>query len=140
MRITTQEIKFTTKGEPDVIDLSDMVLEKLKKTNIKSGMLTLFVSGSTGAVSTIEYEPGLKEDIVSLYNKLIPKMSKYNHDATWGDGNGYAHLRATLQGASITVPIVDSRLTLGTWQQLVFLEFDNRPRNRNIILQFIGEE
>jgi secondary thiamine-phosphate synthase enzyme len=102
-------------------------------------MVNVFVQGSTASVTTIEYEPGLMKDLPEFYEKIIPRKKGYAHDDTWGDANGYAHLRASLQGPSITIPFSNGELLLGTWQQIVFLEFDNRPRQRKVILQFVGE-
>lgn len=137
--IITKEIAFRTKGVSDIIDITHRIAEELKKTKLVKGIVTIFVHGSTAAVTTIEYEPGLLKDLPELYEKLIPRKKTYAHDSTWGDANGYAHLRASLQGASLTVPFSDGGLLLGTWQQVVFLEFDNRGRQRRVILQFMGE-
>jgi len=101
--------------------------------------VTVFVAGSTGGVTTIEYEPGLEEDFSRLLEKIAPSNLPYNHDKRWGDGNGFSHVRASLLGPSLTVPFADGRLSLGTWQQIVFVDFDNRPRVRTIVLQFLGE-
>lgn len=137
--IITKEINFRTKGVDDIIDITSKVAEELHKTKLSNGIVTVFVQGSTGAVTTIEYEPGLLKDLPELYEKIIPRSKKYAHDDTWGDANGYAHLRASLQGPSITIPFSNNNLLVGTWQQVVFLEFDNRGRQRKVILQFVGE-
>lgn len=139
MQIITKEIIFRTKGVDDIVDITPRVIEELAKTRLKNGIVTVFVVGSTAGVTTIEYEPGLLKDLPELYEKIIPRSKHYQHDDTWGDANGYAHLRASLQGVSISIPFSDGNLLLGTWQQIVFLEFDNRPRQRKVILQFIGE-
>ena len=117
---------------------SDLV-SSVKKSKIANGLCTAFVVGSTAALTTIEYEPGLLKDIPELLNNLIPQNKRYHHDDTWGDGNGHAHLRSALIKTSFTIPIINSELTLGTWQQLILLDFDNRIRNRRIIIQIIGE-
>lgn len=138
-KIVTKEISFRTKGVDDIIDITPRITEELQKVKFTQGIATVFVLGSTAAVTTIEYEPGLLRDLPELYEKIVPRSKTYAHDSTWGDANGYAHLRAALQGASITIPFSGGNLLLGTWQQVVFLEFDNRPRQRRVVLQFIGE-
>lgn len=137
--IIGSEIKFGTKGVDDIIDITPNIVKELEKTKLMNGILNVFVQGSTGAVTTIEYEPGLLRDLPEFYEKIIPRSKHYAHDETWGDANGYSHLRASLQGPSITIPFGNGSLLLGTWQQVVFLEFDNRPRQRKVILQFLGE-
>ncbi|MCK4237373.1 MAG: secondary thiamine-phosphate synthase enzyme YjbQ [Candidatus Krumholzibacteria bacterium] len=111
----------------------------LRESGLVTGQLTVFVPGSTGAVSTVEYEPGLMKDLPELFEKLIPSGVTYNHDATWGDGNGFSHLRASIVGPSLTIPVSGGELTLGTWQQVIFLEFDNRPRKRIVHISILGE-
>lgn len=137
--IVTKIIEFRTKGADDILDITEKIQHELQTSGVLNGIVNIFVQGSTGAVATIEYEPGLIKDLPEFYEKIIPRSKKYSHDNTWGDANGYAHLRATLQGASITIPFSKRKLLLGTWQQVVFLEFDNRPRQRSLILQFVGE-
>lgn len=137
--IVTRELNFKTKGVDDILDITPKINEVLLKTGLKKGVVTVFVQGSTGAVTTVEYEPGLIKDLPDFYEKIIPRSKHYAHDETWGDANGYAHIRASLQGPSINIPFNNTALLLGTWQQVVFLEFDNRPRQRKIILQFVGE-
>ena len=136
--VIDKEIHFRTKGEDDIIDITLKVEEELRKTGLHAGTVTVFVPGSTGAVTTIEYEPGLLKDLPELLEKLIPRTKTYAHDKTWGDGNGYSHLRAALQGPSLTIPFKNGKMILGTWQQIVFLEFDNRSRQRRLVLQFMG--
>ena len=137
--IKTDEIKFETSGAGDIIDLTDAMAEAVGKSGLNAGTITAFVPGSTGGISTIEFEPGLLKDVPRLMEELIPSSRTYQHDETWHDGNGFSHLRSTLIGPDITVPFVAGRMTLGTWQQVVFLEFDNRPRSRSIVLQIMGE-
>jgi len=137
--IKTDEIKFETSGAGDIIDLTDAIAEAVNKSGLNAGTITAFVPGSTGGISTIEFEPGLLKDVPRLMEELIPSSRTYQHDETWHDGNGFSHLRSTLIGPDITVPFAAGRMTLGTWQQVVFLEFDNRPRSRSIVLQIMGE-
>jgi secondary thiamine-phosphate synthase enzyme len=139
MRIYEGDYSFSTDGDGTIIDLTDNLDVLLKESGVTTGQLTVFVPGSTGAVTTIEYEPGLLADLPQLFERLIPSGVTYNHDATWGDGNGFSHLRAAVVGPSLTVPVSGSRMTLGTWQQIVFLEFDNRPRRRSVRISVIGE-
>ena len=137
--IKTDEIKFETSGAGDIIDLTDAMATAIGKSGLNAGTITAFVPGSTGGISTIEFEPGLLKDVPRLMEELIPSNRTYQHDETWHDGNGFSHLRSTLIGPDITVPFAAGRMTLGTWQQVVFLEFDNRPRSRSIVLQIMGE-
>jgi len=136
--ILTDCITFSTKGNCDVIDITRDVTSALNKSKLQKGIVNITAIGSTGALTTCEYEPGLIQDLKDIFQKLIPR-GNYNHDQTWGDGNGHSHLRASLVGPSLTISFVDKELILGTWQQIVFLDFDNRPRKRKIALQFIGE-
>ena len=106
---------------------------------MKSGILTVFVPGATAGVTTIEYEPGLVHDLKEAFEKIAPRRGEYMHNARWGDGNGFSHVRASFLGPALTVPFGDKGLTLGTWQQIVLVDFDNRPRTREVIFQFIGE-
>ena len=138
VRIETRELHFSTHGEGDIIDLTNKVQKTLNELNLTKGTVTCFVPGSTAGLTTIEYERGLKKDLPILMEKLIPKRSNYHHNATWGDGNAFSHLRHALIGPSLTVPFSEGKLILGTSQQIVFLEFDNTPRKRKVILQFIG--
>ncbi|HDP94203.1 MAG TPA: YjbQ family protein [Candidatus Aminicenantes bacterium] len=133
------QIQFQTDTHHRMVDITTRVEEALDQSGMCEGMVLIFVIGSTGALSTIEYEPGLQSDFPELMQKLIPEELDYQHNKTWGDGNGHSHLRATLLGPSLTVPVVDGKLVLGTWQQIVFLEFDNRSRSRRLLVQFLGE-
>ena len=139
MTVATKMIQIQSKGETDIINITERVSAAIKESNIKNGIVTVFVSGSTAAVTTIEYEPGLVYDFPEMLSRVAPKDIQYKHDNTWHDGNGHSHVRASLIGPSLTVPVVHGKMSLGTWQQLVFLELDTRSRNRNIILQLIGE-
>ncbi len=139
MKIITKSIEIPTKGNPDLIDITAKVADILDSANIKNGSVTVFVAGSTAAITTFEYEPGLIKDVKEFFEKMIPRSKRYNHDETWGDANGFSHLRASLQGPSLVVPLREGKLVLGTWQQIVLAEFDNRPRQREIVVQLIGE-
>jgi secondary thiamine-phosphate synthase enzyme len=139
MTVATKIIQVRSKGETDIINITGQVSAAIEESNIENGIVTVFVSGSTAAVTTIEYEPGLVYDFPEMLSRVAPKGIQYKHDNTWHDGNGHSHVRASLIGPSLTVPVVDGKMSLGTWQQLVFLELDTRSRNRNIILQLIGE-
>ena len=137
--IATKRISLQSKGHGDILDITRQVEQKVAATEITDGTVTVFVSGSTAGVTTIEYESGVLSDLQQMWESLIPRDIPYNHDARWGDGNGYAHVRASLLGASLVVPFQGKRLMLGTWQQIVLIDFDNRPRSRQILLQIMGE-
>ena len=137
--VVSKRIGLQTKGHCDIIDITTEVEQQLAETGIRNGTVTLFVSGSTAGISTIEFESGLLSDFQSMWERNIPKDIPYNHDRRWGDGNGYSHIRASLLGASLVIPFDDKKLALGTWQQIVLVDFDNRPRSRQIILQIMGE-
>ena len=139
MKVINKKINLNTRGDPELVNITGQVSEILDDSGLKNGAITVFVSGSTAAITSFEYEPGLVKDVQELFDKLITRNKHYNHDQTWGDANGFSHLRAALLGASLTVPFEDGKLLLGTWQQLVLAEFDNRPRKRQIIVQLIGE-
>jgi secondary thiamine-phosphate synthase enzyme len=139
MKIITDAIEISTKGHTDIIDITGEVERLLQESGLREGQLTVFISGSTAGVTTIEYEPGLLKDLPEAFEKIAPTGVHYHHDATWGDGNGYAHVRAALLGASFSVPFKDGRLLLGTWQQIVVIDFDNRPRKRSVVVQMLGE-
>ncbi len=139
MTVVTENISVKTRGEVDIIDLTDQIDEKVSNSGLKNGIVTVFVPGSTGALTTIEYEPGLIEDLPAAFERLVPRNLSYEHEKRWHDGNGHSHVRASILGPSLTVPFNDSKLILGTWQQIVFIEFDVRSRARNLVLQIIGE-
>jgi secondary thiamine-phosphate synthase enzyme len=139
MAIVTKNIQIKSRGEDDVIDITKPTLKAIKESNLKNGIVTVFVSGSTAAITTIEYEPGLRNDFPKMLNRIIPRDIEYEHDKTWNDGNGHSHVRASLVGPSLTIPFKDGTLLLGIWQQVVLLEMDTRQRERQIILQIIGE-
>ena len=139
MRIITETIRLNTKGNPDLVNITEKVEKIMQSSKLKEGSVTIFVVGSTAAITTFEFEPGLAKDVQDMYENLISSKKHYYHDDTWGDANGYSHLRAALQGPSLTVPFEEGKLLLGTWQQIVLAEFDNRPRQRQIVVQIIGE-
>lgn len=139
MKVITDHIPLSTKGFTDIIDVTSRIAEAIHRSGITSGTVTVFISGSTAGVTTIEYEPGLLRDLPEAFEKIAPAKAHYHHDATWHDGNGYAHVRAALLGCSLTAPFRDGRMLLGTWQQIVVIDFDNRRRNRELILQIMGE-
>lgn len=139
MAVITRIITVSSDGENDMIDITRQIDEAIKATMLQDGIIAIFVLGSTAAVTTIEYEPGLKKDFPKMLARIAPSEIEYEHDNTWHDGNGHSHVRASLIGPSLTVPFNKKRLTLGTWQQIVVLEMDTRPRERKIVLQMIGE-
>jgi secondary thiamine-phosphate synthase enzyme len=137
--VVTKQINLQSKGHCDIIDITSQVAEQLAGAEINNGTVTLFVTGSTAGVTTIEFEPGLLSDFQSMWERNIPQNIPYHHDRAWGEGNGYSHVRASLLGASLVVPFNNKKLTLGTWQQIVLVDFDNRSRSRQITLQIMGE-
>jgi secondary thiamine-phosphate synthase enzyme len=139
IKIHTKKFSQKTSGFCDIIDITAKVREPIEKEKIAQGLVTVFVSGSTAALTTIEFESGLVQDLKELVEKIIPSGRRYHHDDRWGDDNGFSHLRAALFGPSLAIPIENGRPVLGTWQQIVLLDFDNRPRTREIIVQVMGE-
>jgi secondary thiamine-phosphate synthase enzyme len=139
MTVETKEITLQSRGNCDIIDITSQVAKDVEKSGIASGIVTLFIIGSTAGLTTIEYEPNLVSDFKKMWDRVIPQNIPYEHDKTWGDGNGHSHVRASTLGPSLTVPVANKRLTLGTWQQIVFVDFDNRPRSRKITIQILGE-
>ena len=137
--VVTNRISLQSKGQCDIIDITSQVEQQLAEADIDSGIVTLFISGSTAGISTIEFEPGLLADFKRMWERNVPQNTPYDHDRRWGDGNGYSHVRASLLGASLVIPFSNQRLALGTWQQIVVVDFDNRPRSRQIVLQIMGE-
>ena len=137
--VVTKKINLQTKGECDIVDITPQVARQVAEADIENGTVTVFITGSTAGVSTIEFEPGLLSDFQGMWERNVPKNILYKHDRAWGESNGYSHVRASLLGASLVIPFNNKRLTLGTWQQIVIVDFDNRPRSRQIILQIMGE-
>ena len=139
MGVYSDQINIKTDGEVDIIDITGEIQNSIGKSKLKDGIVCIFVAGSTGALTTIEYEPGLMKDLPQALEKIAPKGIYYNHHETWHDDNGHSHVRASIMGPSITVPFRNKKLIHGTWQQIVFVELDTSPRNREIIVQIVGE-
>jgi secondary thiamine-phosphate synthase enzyme len=139
MTVVTKDITLQSRGNCDIIDITSQVAKNVAESGVNSGIVTLFIVGSTAGITTIEYEPNLVSDFKNMWDRVIPQNIPYEHNKTWGDGNGHSHVRASTLGASITIPFVNKSLTLGTWQQIVFVDFDNRPRSRKIAIQILGE-
>lgn len=139
MSVNTQTIQLRTKGHADMHDITRQIEEALQRSGLTNGTLTLFCPSSTSAVTTIEYESGALADLRRLFDEIVPADRAYQHNQRWGDGNGHSHVRAALLGPSLTVPFVAGRLTLGTWQQILYVDFDNRPRSRELVVQIMGE-
>lgn len=137
--LAAETFNVRTKGNTDIIDVTENVASALKRSTIRSGIAAVFTAGSTAGITTIEYEDGAVSDLKEAIERIVPKNIHYNHDARWGDGNGFAHVRASLLSSSFTVPFKDKRLILGTWQQIILIDFDNRPRSREVLVQIIGE-
>jgi secondary thiamine-phosphate synthase enzyme len=137
--IRTIQIDLQTRGHCDVKDVTPALLEALSKTELQDGQATVFVAGSTAGVTTVEFEPGLVKDLAEFFQKIIPEGPPYHHHDTWGDDNGSSHVRAALLKPSLTVPFAAGKLLLGTWQQIVVIDFDTRARQRSVIFQFMGE-
>lgn len=138
MAVETYSIELETRGTNHVIDITPRVKEILRKAKIPSGIACIILPGSTGVVTTIEYEPGVVQDLVEAMERVAPRNIPYHHDAAWGDGNGFSHVRSALFGASFSFPFLGGKPVLGTWQQIVFVECDNRPRKRRLVLQLVG--
>jgi len=139
MTVSTQYLKFPTKGNTDIVDITDRVSDAILRSELTDGIVTVFAPGATGAVTTIEYESGLIADFKGMLERIAPQDIEYMHNLRWGDGNGHSHVRASLLGPGLTVPFIDGRLQLGTWQQIVFIDLDNRQRDRKLIVQIVGE-
>jgi secondary thiamine-phosphate synthase enzyme len=137
--VVTREITLNTRGECDIIDITPDIEQEVAKAGMAKGVVTIFVAGSTAGLTTIEFESGVLADLQGMWERIVPKDITYAHDRRWGDGNGYSHVRASLLGASLTVPFSNKRLMVGTWQQIVLVDFDNRSRSRQVILQIMGE-
>lgn len=137
--IFSDTISFRTKGSIDIVDITDRVVAVLERSEIRNGLVTVFCPGSTAAVTTIEYESGVIKDLQKAIEEIVPSNIPYEHDRRWGDGNGFSHVRAALMKPSLTVPLIDGKLSLGTWQQIVFIDFDNRERRRDLLIHAIGE-
>ena len=139
MAVMTYSLSLQTKGDGHMIDISGAVRDTVHKSKLLAGIVTLFVPGSTAGLTTIEYEPGALHDFKRLFDEIAPQDQDYAHNARWDDGNGHSHVRAALLGPSLTVPFADGKLLLGTWQQIILVDFDNRPRERAVVAQVMGE-
>jgi secondary thiamine-phosphate synthase enzyme len=139
MPIITKTIQLSTRGFCDVVDITPQIDAALRAVELRGGVVTIFVPGATAGLTTLEFEPGCVQDLKDAFERLVSEHASYAHNARWGDGNGFSHIRAALLGASLQVPFSEKKLLLGTWQQVVLVDFDNRPRRREVILQFMGE-
>jgi len=137
--VVTATISLHTRGNTDILDITEQVAGSLQNSGLGAGILTVFCPSSTSAVTTIEYESGCLADLRRLFDEILPTNRDYAHNTRWGDGNGHSHVRAAILGASLTIPFRDNRLILGTWQQIIYVDFDTRPRTRQIIIHMIGE-
>ncbi len=139
MALVTDTVAVSTRGDAQMLDITEEVQAVVGRHGFLEGAALVFVSGSTAGLTTVEYEPGLLEDIPAAFERLAPRDMRYKHEDTWHDGNGHSHVRASLLGPSLTIPFRQSRLLLGTWQQIVLIDFDNRPRKRDVVVQLTGE-
>lgn len=139
MAVISKSISLSTKGNADIHDITYQITNTISNSGLRDGMVTIFCPSSTSALTTIEYESGAVSDLRRLFDEIIPINREYAHNERWHDGNGHSHVRAALLGPSITIPFVDRQLTLGTWQQVIYVDFDNRPRQRKLIVQLVGE-
>ena len=139
MAVRSVALQLTTQGQADIIDITSQVTEAVYKSDLQSGVVTIFCPSATSALTTIEYESGCLSDLRRLFNEIVNPEREYQHNRRWHDGNGHSHVRAALLGPSLTVPFVQQRLTLGTWQQIIYVDFDNRPRRRELVVQLVGE-
>jgi secondary thiamine-phosphate synthase enzyme len=139
MPVKSLSIHLSTQGNADIHDITDQVTGAVSQSSLQNGLVTVFCPSSTSALTTIECESGCLSDLRRLFDEIIDPKQSYAHNARWGDGNGHSHVRASLLGPSLTIPFVDGRLTLGTWQQIIYVDFDIHPRNRELVVQIIGE-
>ena len=138
MEVITKHIKISTHGNSEVVDITQHIVDILNQQKMKEGHVTIFVVGSTASISTTEFEPGLRKDIPEMLERIAPSNTRYHHDDTWGDGNGHAHVRASILGPSLIVPFSEGKLLLGIWQQIILIDFDNKARHRDIVVQLMG--
>jgi secondary thiamine-phosphate synthase enzyme len=136
--IVTEQLRFTTRGDDDIVDITPQLQALVEQHALSEGQMLVFVSGSTAGITTIEYEPGLIADLPAAFERVAPRGARYAHHEQWHDGNGHSHVRASLLGPSLTVPFSKGRLLLGTWQQIVLIDFDNKPRERRLVVQLLG--
>lgn len=139
MTVKTGSLALATQGHIDIHDITRQVARLVEQSGLRSGTVTVFCPSSTSGLTTVEYEPGAAADLKRMFEELVPSGRDYAHNATWEDGNGHSHMRAALLGSSLTIPFVEKTLTLGTWQQIVYLDFDIRPRRRELVVQIVGE-
>ena len=139
MTVQSHSIQLSTRGNVDIQDITQQIAQTVSQSGLQNGIVTLFCPSSTSALTTIEYEPGMVSDLRRLFDEIIPANKPYQHDQAWGDGNGHSHVRSALLKTSLTVPFIQGRLTLGNWQQIIHVDFDNRPRSRKLVVQLIGE-
>jgi secondary thiamine-phosphate synthase enzyme len=139
MTVIGKSISIQTNGNCDIVDITSQIAREITNSPIKDGIVTIFITGSTAGLSTIEYEGGLVSDYKEMWERITPSGISYKHNIRWGDGNGHSHVRASLQSPSLVIPFTNKQMTLGTWQQIVVIDFDNRPRKRELFLQLIGE-
>ena len=139
MVIQKKDFGFKTKGMTDILDITSYIRREVEGSGLKDGIVVIFIPGSTAGITTIEYESGVLQDLAEAIERLAPQSIHYHHDARWGDGNGFAHVRSALLGPSLSIPFRSGKLQLGTWQQIVLIDFDNRPRQRDVLLQILGE-
>lgn len=137
--VVTETLELETQGHADMLDITSEVAAKVRSCGVRTGTVTVFCPGSTGGLTTIEFETGALADLKRLFDEIVPADREYAHNLRWGDGNGHAHVRSALLGPSLAVPFADGELLLGTWQQIVFCDFDNRPRSRRLVLQIVGD-
>jgi secondary thiamine-phosphate synthase enzyme len=140
LNVITKYISLSTQGENDIVDITDNVKKIIRESQFKNGIITLFVVGSTASITTIEFEPGLTKDFPNMLERIAPRNIEYKHDKTWHDGNGHAHVRASLIGPSLTIPFINGEVSLGMWQQIIFVELDIRNRERKVIVQILGSD
>jgi secondary thiamine-phosphate synthase enzyme len=139
MTVTTARLSLDSRGHGHILDITADVAEAVRGSELTQGVATVFVTGSTAGLTTVEFEPGLVHDLTAAFERLYPKTMEYRHHETWGDDNGHSHVRASMLGPSLAVPFVDGALTLGTWQQIILVDFDTRPRRREFVVQMIGD-
>lgn len=139
MAVEKRALRLNTRGDTDILNITPQIAREVEASGISSGVVTLFITGSTAGITTVEYEAGLIHDLREAWERLIPKGIDYHHDRHQGEGNGYAHVRASLLGPFLSIPFIHRKLLLGTWQQVVLIDFDNRPRSREVVLQIVGE-
>jgi secondary thiamine-phosphate synthase enzyme len=139
MPVKTIPVQLDTRGNADILDITEQVQAAVQQSGLENGIVTVFAPSATSAITTLEYEPGAISDLRRLFDEIADPAKHYAHNARWGDGNGHSHIRSALLGPSLTVPFVQAHLTLGTWQQIVYIDFDNRSRHRELVVQIMGE-